>query len=263
MMKRGQATPAELQLYPRARISETRARSILPFDSDRSAALKESRRLSVARFADRARALDADIRERETINAHHRWQAENRKNHEGETSACYLIPESNWHTAPYSPLNADFDDIRQTTAERLDRLAKAKLTSVETAQHLESLALDGERWGGRSTDSYARDLRTCGSCLHFHEVEELGESRLIAGSFCNRHLLCPFCAIRRAAKMLRRYSPLVVDVCRTRQLTPWLVTLTVKNGPDLPERFEHLRSAMRAMTKAAGNYRRWKQTGLQ
>lgn len=61
--------------------------------------------------------------------------------------------------------------------------------------------------------------------------------------------------------MLRRYAPLCVDVCRTRKLTPWLITLTVKNGTDLEERFEHLRAAMHRMKEAAANYRSWKKTG--
>ncbi|MFG4936873.1 hypothetical protein ACF0DY_32410, partial [Pseudomonas aeruginosa] len=65
--------------------------------------------------------------------------------------------------------------------------------------------------------------------------------RLHAASFCKQHLICPLCAIRRGAKSLAAYLARY-EVIRAQHphLSPYLVTFTVKNGPDLAERFEHL-----------------------
>jgi hypothetical protein len=63
-----------------------------------------------------------------------------------------------------------------------------------------------------------------------------------------KHLLCPLCAIRRGAKALGAYLPRYEAVRASRpDLRPFLVTLTVKDGPDLAERFKHLHTSQRAL----------------
>jgi hypothetical protein len=61
-------------------------------------------------------------------------------------------------------------------------------------------------------------------------------------------LLCPLCAIRRGSKALKAYLDRW-EVIRAEKtvLRPFLVTLTVKDGPDLAERFEHLKRAQREL----------------
>lgn len=63
-------------------------------------------------------------------------------------------------------------------------------------------------------------------------------------------MLCPLCAIRRGAKALRSYLQRweAIQVEKT-SLRPFLVTLTVKNGPDLAERFDHLHKSQRELWK--------------
>ncbi|WP_268760921.1 protein rep, partial [Aquabacterium parvum] len=74
--------------------------------------------------------------------------------------------------------------------------------------------------------------------------------RLHAASFCMKHLLCPLCAIRRGAKSMKAYLDRweVIRAEKT-DLRPFLVTLTVKNGDDLAERFKHLHRAQRELWK--------------
>jgi hypothetical protein len=63
-----------------------------------------------------------------------------------------------------------------------------------------------------------------------------------------KHLLCPLCAIRRGAKYLKAY---LVRFEALQQQNPnlkaYLVTLTVKDGPDLSERFKHLYKSQREL----------------
>jgi len=73
--------------------------------------------------------------------------------------------------------------------------------------------------------------------------------RLTHASFCMTHLLCPLCAIRRGAKQVRAYlQRLEVILKDNPHLVPYLVTLTVSNGPNLRERFNHLHGSMARYT---------------
>jgi hypothetical protein len=95
-------------------------------------------------------------------------------------------------------------------------------------------------------------LANCANYLLFRHYFTVDKVRLYAASFCKKHLLCPMCAIRRGAKMLRAYLEKYEAVRQQegQHLRPYLVTLTVKNGEDLDERLRHLRSAMRKMSQA-------------
>ena len=108
--------------------------------------------------------------------------------------------------------------------------------------------------------NYARDqqyrnladkLSHCGHWLLFRNYYTVDQVRLAKADFCKKHLLCPFCAIRRGAKYLKAYLDRLQVVQRDHAgLQAYMVTLTVKNGEDLHERFTHLRQAMRRMSQA-------------
>ena len=88
-----------------------------------------------------------------------------------------------------------------------------------------------------------RLLRACGTWLCFHYYAQPDEYRLVQANFCDQHLLCNFCAIRRAAVKLRVYLERFHHILAQQpSLVPHLITLTVRNGPDLLERFGHLRA---------------------
>lgn len=92
----------------------------------------------------------------------------------------------------------------------------------------------------------------CGSWLHFREWYQSGDTRLMNANFCKRHLLCQACAVRRAGKMNEAYLPKVEQVSEAHgsRLIPAMVTLTVKNGPNLEERVDHLKKAWSKMIAA-------------
>ena len=91
-------------------------------------------------------------------------------------------------------------------------------------------------------------LSDCGNYLHFRHYFTVGKVLLHAACFCRQHLICPLCAIRRGSKTLVAYLERfqVIQAERT-ELRPFMLTFTVKNGPDLAERFKHLRDSFQRL----------------
>lgn len=99
----------------------------------------------------------------------------------------------------------------------------------------------------------AARLANCGELVAhraYWRGETQGVARYIADR-CGLHLLCPFCAAARSRVVLARYAARC-DVVMANSPTPLeavMVTFTVKNGPDLGERFAHLTRSLRALIK--------------
>jgi hypothetical protein len=94
------------------------------------------------------------------------------------------------------------------------------------------------------------NLKHCASYLVFHEYLSIEEIRLVKAHTCKQHLLCPFCAMRRSGKFVAKNLPKVEQVVNeNRARIPAMVTFTVKNGPDLRERFNHLRRAHKRLNQ--------------
>lgn len=127
---------------------------------------------------------------------------------------------------------------------RLDRYAKAHTRALNMADFI----------AGQGLSQYKNLpdlLQRCGSYLLFRDYYTIGKVRLSAACFCKKHLLCPLCAIRRGAKLLKSYSEkLQFLISENPSLKAYMVTLTVKNGPDLAERYEHLNCSLKKMTQA-------------
>lgn len=149
-------------------------------------------------------------------------------------------------------------------ARRLERYAKCKKRSQEMSDWLAYFALvglkpddppPGLRWwqqprqpitNWREVDRIALELGDCGSHLCFRWYAGLDVVRLHSAHFCQRDKLCPFCALRRGAKFLRRYSERISSVLQASPaLKAYMVTGTIRNGGDLSERFNHHRSSLR------------------
>ena len=128
---------------------------------------------------------------------------------------------------------------------RLDRYGRAH----QRALHMSNYAAE------RGESQLAQKLQHCGHWLVFRHYYTVDKVRLHAADFCKKHLLCPLCAIRRGAKYLEAYmDKLAVVMGEHPGLKAYMVTVTVKDGADLGERFAHLRKAMKAMTQARRNY---------
>lgn len=91
----------------------------------------------------------------------------------------------------------------------------------------------------------SQKLYDCASWMEIHHYTETKQNRIARACLCKKHLLCPVCAIRRGAKTLRNYHQRAVYLAATHDF--YFVTLTVKNGPDLWERYQHLKNAFKRL----------------
>lgn len=123
-----------------------------------------------------------------------------------------------------------------------------RLTRYSKAHHR---AIEMSHYASDKGDVKISDkLNRCGSYLLFRDYHTASKVRLHAADFCKKHLLCPLCAIRRGAKMLKAYLDRVaVITAENPKLKAYLVTLTVKDGDDLQERFKHLHSSIQKLNK--------------
>lgn len=132
---------------------------------------------------------------------------------------------------------------------RIARYGTAKTRSVDMYRYIEGVVRhEIEELRLPWLDSISCAIRDCGSYLVFKDYYTVGEVRLSGASFCRRHLICPFCAIRRGSKLVKSYDEKYKNIVRDRsnpQLE--LVTLTVKNGDNLIERFTHLVESYRKL----------------
>lgn len=127
---------------------------------------------------------------------------------------------------------------------KVNRYGKAKKTALDVAEYI------GATPDLQRLTPQLQRLQTCGDYLLFRHFYTVDQVKLHAASLCDLHLLCPLCAIRRGAKALKAYLDRW-EVIRAEKtaLRPFLVTLTVKDGPDLLERFKHLHKAQRELWK--------------
>jgi Replication protein len=145
---------------------------------------------------------------------------------------------------------------------RLDRYSKAHHRALAMSDYAMKMAdASTSPTSGATYSKMALKLRNCGNYLLFRDYYTVGKVRLHAASFCKKHLLCPFCAIRRGAKMVKAYmQKLAVIKAENPDLKAYLVTLTVKDGPDLSERFNHLYRSIQKLHKARGRERQYNES---
>ena len=115
---------------------------------------------------------------------------------------------------------------------KIDRYGKAKRGALDVVDYMATIP---------EHQATAHKVRTCGDYLIFRHYYTVDQVRLHGASLCKKHLLCPLCAIRRGAKALKAYADrFEIIKAEKPKLLPFLITLTVKDGPDLKERFKHL-----------------------
>ncbi len=90
-------------------------------------------------------------------------------------------------------------------------------------------------------------LEDCGSFLMYRHYYVIDKFRLTAGCTCKKHLLCALCAIRRAAKCVAVFTEKIDHVTQGQEYDTVLITLTIKNGPDLAERYNHLQGSVKKL----------------
>lgn len=132
--------------------------------------------------------------------------------------------------------------------ERLKRYSDAKARSLAMSEYIKST----------KSSRYIKvgyKLGRCGSLLWFKNYFEKGEIRLHSASFCEKHTLCPFCAIRRGGKFIKAYMSKLESLrALYPNLKPYMLTLTVKDAESLSERVLHLRSSIKSYMQKRREY---------
>lgn len=124
---------------------------------------------------------------------------------------------------------------------RVQRYGTAKKGALDVAEYIDGLG---------KHQALAQRVASCGDYLVFRHYHTVDKVRLHGASLCMKHLLCPLCAIRRGSKALKAYLDRWECIRAEKTLLrPFLVTLTVKDGDDLAERFRHLHSCQRELWK--------------
>lgn len=95
------------------------------------------------------------------------------------------------------------------------------------------------------------ELTQCASYLVFNEYYTVDQLKLIKAHTCKKHLLCPFCAMRRSIKYVKKNTPKIHQVLTDNpSLIPVMITLTIKNTPDLASGFNALRRAEKRLKQS-------------
>ena len=128
-------------------------------------------------------------------------------------------------------LNGVSDGI-EALPKRIDKYGKAKKTALDVVDYMVTLP---------EHQATTERLSKCGDYLVFRHYWTVDKVRLHGARLCGKSLLCQLCAIRRGSKALKAYADRwEVIHAEKPHLLPFMVTLTVKDGPDLKERFKHL-----------------------
>jgi hypothetical protein len=123
--------------------------------------------------------------------------------------------------------------------KRIERYGNAKKGALDVVDYMATLP---------EHQAIAQRVSKCGDYLVFRHYWTVDKVRLHGASLCMKHLLCPLCAIRRGSKALKAYADRwEVIHAEKPALKPFLVTLTVKDGLDLAERFKHLHKGQREL----------------
>jgi hypothetical protein len=155
------------------------------------------------------------------------------------------------------------DEIEGQTA-RIARYSKAKRQTDQHRQYIENHL--GEYTEKQKVELVGinEKLCACGNYLLFHHYYTINKVCLAKAHFCGKHLVCALCAIRRGAKSVRVYLERFLFLkTQNSALTASLVTLTVKNGPDLLERFLHLQAGIKKANQRMRDARRKKASASE
>ena len=144
--------------------------------------------------------------------------------------------------------------------DRISRFGLLKHRSKLQEQYLWTqvdFKSDGENETSNKALKAATKLKGCGQFLLFRNYYTIDQIKLEKFHVCGQHLLCPMCAGIRAARSMNRYIQRIEEIMRqNRKLKPVLITLTVKNGEDLQERFEHLTGSFKTLLQRYRDFKR-------
>jgi hypothetical protein len=93
-------------------------------------------------------------------------------------------------------------------------------------------------------------ITDCGNWLLFRDYYTVDKIKLASSNFCQKHLVCSLCAIRRSSKMMAAYLQKYQSIrAEVPSVAAYLATLTVRNSHNLQEVFEHLLTSLRTLNR--------------
>lgn len=156
---------------------------------------------------------------------------------QGATPLALCSRETAPEKAP--PLKSSYKEVKSGT-EASGRDAQAEELAKTWGQRKRSSARVA-RVLAKVDHARSRKLTGCGCLTQFQHWINHDKTTVSMHTWCNMPRLCQACAHARGvqlAKIAARRA--MVLLAGNPKLRPWLVTFTVKNGPDLAERLKHL-----------------------
>lgn len=139
--------------------------------------------------------------------------------------------------------------------ERVARLGDCKKRSREMGRYIQDEGRGLDPLPGKHLIDLSASVLGCANYLVFHNYFTVDQVRLAKITTCKKHMLCPVCARIRAAKQVQRYLERLGIIRESRPAIKLaLLTLTVKNGEDLEERYAHLKNSWKVLQRRRRQY---------
>ena len=136
--------------------------------------------------------------------------------------------------------NSEFSDDKFKHEKRLNRLSAHKKRTRNISEYLKN--------NDKIDENFFKRLDSCYDYLLFRDYTNLNKIKLAATHCCRVHLLCPMCAIVRAAKQVQLYEAKFEELKKQNpKLSIYYAVLTVKNGTDLSDRYNHLQESLKKL----------------
>jgi plasmid rolling circle replication initiator protein Rep len=137
--------------------------------------------------------------------------------------------------------NITFSEETEKHNQKVQRLSDHKRRVIGMSDWIDDIGFENPKFD---------KLRNCHSWMMFRDYFTTGKIKLSATISCDNHLLCPLCAIRRAGRALKTYYDKCEEILRHNpNLRVYYAVLTIKNGENLEERYEHLQKCVRKLVK--------------
>lgn len=122
--------------------------------------------------------------------------------------------------------------------EKMDNFRRRKLSGKAIAERMQQRGIPGYKAVGN-----------CSSEINLRRWLDTGHTEVSYADWCQKRILCANCERARMGRAMSRWIPKIVEALKETDSFPWFVTVTIKDGPDLPERLEHLFGSLQTINQ--------------